>query len=237
VGFSRGGFTVRCLAAFISQVGLLRRISLPLLATLFELWKNDGSSKGSEVLLKLVKSLRDEKLLKDVGIKFLGEWDTVSAMGLPFGQIADREFAFVKDEVPSRVEYAYHAVALNEQRRQFEPMLYMKAEPKSTVRQCGFLGCHSDVGGGNEDAGLSTICLLWMVAGISDACGAQFDDRALLQVLPLIMKPKMEPSGMFQTAWQRATTLVKPREVCGTANAILRPGGTYTTIRSQGKCI
>ncbi|OAG45083.1 hypothetical protein AYO21_00431 [Fonsecaea monophora] len=43
VGFSRGAFAVRCLAAFITQIGLIRRRHLFLLATVFEnWWQNRG---------------------------------------------------------------------------------------------------------------------------------------------------------------------------------------------------
>ena len=38
VGFSQGAFTVRCLASFISEVGLLRRIEVPYLRLFFQDW-------------------------------------------------------------------------------------------------------------------------------------------------------------------------------------------------------
>lgn len=221
---------MRCLAAFISDIGLLRRKSLPFLTTIFELWRRGKPGEKDSPLANLIKTLTDAQFTVKVRIKFLGEWDTVSAMGLPVPQLGDRAFSFVKDKVPSCVDYAYHAVALNERRSSFKPMLYTKASELTTIQQCAFLGCHADVGGGNEDVGLSTISLIWMIAGIRDACGAQFDDQVMLGVQPLIVDFKSNKDGILQGMrnWftKSATTT--------TSQALKTHTGTYTTIRSQG---
>lgn len=45
VGFSHGAYTVRCLASFISCVGLIRRKTLAFLPELFKGWKDELSSQ------------------------------------------------------------------------------------------------------------------------------------------------------------------------------------------------
>ena len=191
VGYSRGAFIVRCLAEFISEVGLLRRIALPFLGLLFKYWVNGKK----EDLTKLKSTLRSDEtpdglqLLYNVDITVLAEFDPVSAIYQldNYKGITDSE----RGKVPSRVQNAFLAMALNEKRPPYKPMLWKTTAPavglKVNVRQCAFLGCHGDIGGGNEDSGLSQLSLLWMVAQVQQATnkkgsrGVQFDENLLLQ--------------------------------------------------------
>ncbi|KAI0860406.1 hypothetical protein F4860DRAFT_479124 [Xylaria cubensis] len=81
---------------------------------------------------------------------------------------------------------------------EWDPVVWeQQLQEGQKVRQCLFLGSHSDIGGGNIDAGLSTISLYWMVARIKKACGARFDKRMLSQfvipervrIMPRITRP------------------------------------------------
>lgn len=177
VGFSRGAFTVRCLANLISKIGLLRRKGLPFLSVLFNLWRQ-GRNSELEIISDALGTLRE----KDVRIKVLAEWDTVSAMGSPLG-FWKNELSSVStlDEVPKAVDNAFLAFALDEKRPKFKPMLWKRKEGSTNVKQCAFLGCHSDIGGGEPDPGLSTVSLLWMISKIKEVCNAEFDNGALLQ--------------------------------------------------------
>lgn len=193
VGFSRGAFTVRCLAEFISKAGLLRRVALPFLGLLFQLWVNGKEEELNKLTQKLAppvddNSSVDEALLHPVTIKVLAEFDPVSAMFDPFQWLRNKNkaIASVQDQVPSKVENAFLAVALNEKRSEFEPMLWKRKSSKQIVRQCAFLGCHGDIGGGNADSGLSQLPLLWMISQVcqatnSSGIAAQFDENQLLQ--------------------------------------------------------
>ena len=188
VGFSRGAFAVRCLALLISEIGLIRRRHLSLLPNVFESW---WRGKG-----KIDPKYRDAEISRAVRIKVLAEWDTVSALW-------SRKFDFVKGEVPSVVDNAFMAIALDEERWSFKPIPWTKrGQPvknwerkpednhKQRVEQRLFTGSHSDIGGGDNDAGLSTISLLWMVSQIQSVSDAAFDRGALLQViLPLSSMP------------------------------------------------
>lgn len=186
-GFSRGAFTVRCLANFIDKVGLLRRKGLPFLRTLFKSWKKWGRADGD----KKVKLGRDldqkltalDQLRTTTKIKILAEWDSVSAIGSPI-RLWPEKFSFVNNEVPWSVDNAFFALALDERRRSFEPRQWTAcANDSTTIDQCAFVGCHSDIGGGNVDVGLSTVSLLWMVARIKEYSCAEFDEQALFQFM------------------------------------------------------
>ncbi|OMP89336.1 hypothetical protein BK809_0006060 [Diplodia seriata] len=197
VGFSRGAFTIRCLADFISKVGLLRRKGLPFLRMLFDHWRRNETSELDKKATAL-----DALRYTGVRIKVLAEFDTVSAMGLPLG-FWKRELSFVEDEVPRAVDNAFFAFALDEKRPSFSPMLWRsKAHSKTIVKQCGFVGCHSDIGGGNPDAGLSTVSLMWMIARIKDTCLAEFDETALFQfITPLQSSFLRDENDVGRRVW------------------------------------
>ncbi|KAI0554544.1 hypothetical protein F4679DRAFT_596478 [Xylaria curta] len=179
VGFSRGAFTVRCLADFISQVGLLQRKTLPFLSVLFQRWMGMKEEPDRERMKSEIRKM-NQTFSVPVKITVLAEWDTVSAIGHVGWR---KKFSFMKETVPENVQNAFLAIALNERRGSFKPMVYTRARLGTNVAQCVFSGCHSDIGGGNLDAGLSTVSLLWMAAKIQGACRASFDHGALLQMV------------------------------------------------------
>ncbi|RSL84188.1 hypothetical protein CEP52_016510 [Fusarium oligoseptatum] len=179
VGYSRGAFTVRCLADFISQVGLLRRKTLPFLSALFKRWTEAKSPEQRSTMKTDIRKV-DPNFSLPVKIKVLAEWDPVSAMGHTGLR---KKFSFVNDAVPSAVEHAFLAVALDERRSSFMPLLWANPPTGIDVAQCAFSGCHGDIGGGNLDSGLSTVSLLWMVSKVERACKVAFDREALLQMV------------------------------------------------------
>ena len=69
------------------------------------------------------------------------------------------------------VEYAFHALALDEERRPFSPTIWEKpagqALPK-VLHQCWFPGVHSNVGGSYDDTQLADITLAWMISQLND---------------------------------------------------------------------
>ena len=94
--------------------------------------------------------------------------DTVSALGLPaplgLPQLTSKKLAFVDDDLSPRLKNVFHALVLNGRRKDFKPVIWANVPVATNVKQCWFLGAHSDVGGGNEDVGLANITLLWMIA-------------------------------------------------------------------------
>ncbi len=89
-------------------------------------------------------------------VDFLGCLDTVGAY-LPIGP--SQQGLFHDLHVSPGVKNAYHAVAMDEDRKSFTPNLMNKREG---ITEVWFPGVHTDIGGGQEDAGLSDITLRWM---------------------------------------------------------------------------
>ena len=108
--------------------------------------------------------LKDDQPL----IKFVGVWDTVDAYGLPIDELTRAWDKVVwpltaKDrDLSKHVGTACHALALDEQRESFEPMLWNE-EGVSNLNQVWFAGVHADVGGGYPDDSLAYVPLNWML--------------------------------------------------------------------------
>jgi uncharacterized protein (DUF2235 family) len=165
-GFSRGAYTARSLAGFIRNSGVLRRQYVHRLEDAYELYRDRSNAthpRSTEAqLFRATYSI-------ETRIKCIGVWDTVGALGIPDipvpTVIADR-WKFHDVTLSTWVDYAFHALALDERRKPFLPTLWDQADdapPTQVVRQVWFAGVHSDVGGGYEAAGLSDTALLWLM--------------------------------------------------------------------------
>ena len=113
-------------------------------------------------------------------MKAVGVWDTVGTLGVPEVKVLghtlfpsnSKEYSFVDTKVPANLEYAYHALALDEQRQPFGPTIweYPKADAASRLKllkQCWFPGMHSHVGGGYRDTSIADISLAWMMTQLA----------------------------------------------------------------------
>jgi uncharacterized protein (DUF2235 family) len=219
IGFSRGAFTVRCVAALIDQVGLLTKLGLVHLQSIYKLWVEQQPIETSlrlhtpwatmtvEIRPQISTAIADPTTLDDrigqlqgsqylkrsVRIKACAVWDTVSALGNPLlMSLRASKNAFepnsalprVDTHVPESIDFAFHALALHERRKHFSPDLWHSHEPtKTTLKQCWFLGTHSDVGGGGKDTGLASISLLWMLSELSSTTGAEFAMKNVMEVV------------------------------------------------------
>ena len=105
-------------------------------------------------------------------IEFVGVWDTVDAYGLPVDELTRAWDKVIwpltaKDRnLSKRIKRARHALALDEQRESFEPMLWNEEggdEGDERILQVWFPGVHSNVGGGYPDESLAFIPLNWMI--------------------------------------------------------------------------
>jgi len=182
-GFSRGAFTVRTLAGFITTCGLLnpqplRSIELLNAAVKYEYKKYRQCYRPVllEKLLGRPKRAGDGRYEKHsypdpprTLIRFIGVWDTVDAVGLPFhlGDIINTVFyryKFPDHNLSPQVEHACHALSIDDQRRAFAPLLWNeKREPRGRIEQVWFAGVHSNVGGGYPKQGMSLVSLEWML--------------------------------------------------------------------------
>ncbi len=186
-GFSRGAYTVRSLSGLINNCGILKGEQAYRIEEAFDLYKNPRYKPKSDYS----KNWRADNCLTDSQqIHFIGVWDTVGAMGLPFsffGLIKDKH-RFYDNKLGSNITYARHALALDEKRNDFEPTIW---EPKDKVnlKQVWFAGVHSDLGGGyavdSDDTTLADISKSWLIKEAEDK-GLLFEDYAKdLQLNPL----------------------------------------------------
>jgi uncharacterized protein (DUF2235 family) len=121
-------------------------------------------------------------------IAFLGVWDTVAAYGMPLEELTRGiddwvwPLSMPNTILSPRVRRARHALALDEERDSFQPLLWdevaeqgMVAQGKvapDRLRQVWFAGVHSNLGGGYADDALSHVSLEWMM-GEARAAGVR----------------------------------------------------------------
>jgi uncharacterized protein (DUF2235 family)/ABC-type multidrug transport system ATPase subunit len=120
-------------------------------------------------------SIRDDTYAPDgqISIKFIGVWDTIVAIGLPFRALSKFWNRFIYTlmfpdyKLSSRVEKCFHAVSIDDKRRSFHPIMWDEREQEASrnpqVEQVWFAGVHSNVGGGYPKQGLSMVALDWMM--------------------------------------------------------------------------
>jgi uncharacterized protein (DUF2235 family) len=176
-GFSRGAYTVRCLAGMLNNCGILKRENAAQIPDAFAFYKNSRARPSSSRAERWRgKRCRDA----DRGrVDFIGVWDTVGALGIPTRVLAfmDEKDLFFDRDLGSNVKIARHAVAIDERRADFTPTLWGD-KAAGSVEQVWFAGVHADVGGGykrsDDDKLLSDIPLAWMTAEAATA-GLEFE--------------------------------------------------------------
>jgi len=210
-GFSRGAYTVRALAGLIQYCGVLdinaarykeRDILTAQIDTCWEdfrkvAFKHSAAadrrgltiSAKEEAARKAATIIRrreygaakpDEK----VDISFIGVWDTVGAIGVPFDEMKEwisRVFPiwFTDNTLGPEVARACHALSIDDERRTFYPELWNEQGGKDIrIKQVWFAGVHSNVGGGYPKQGMSLVTLDWMMTEAGQA-GLRFIDEDL----------------------------------------------------------
>ena len=169
IGYSRGAFAVRSLAGVIDRVGLLRQDEAieRLVQQAFRHYQINNGREAREVF-------SESHCRRDVPIEMIGCFDTVKSLGLraPFvWKWSEIRHSFHNHQLGHHVRHGYHALALDETREAFRPILW-ECEPgrEGIVEQVWFRGSHSDVGGqlaGSRKARpLSNIPLTWMLERI-----------------------------------------------------------------------
>jgi uncharacterized protein (DUF2235 family) len=183
-GFSRGAFTARSLAGMIASCGLLRPGAPLSVEQLFDRYRLHKQARPIWKILFETGEGRpisgEEQRLIDysrrVPIKMLGVWDTVGALGIPFGNIpglSRRSFQFYNTNLSKLYENAYHAMAIDEHRPDFKATLWTRFTPAAPdpnprhdgdqkVEQRWFVGAHANVGGGSMNDELPQVPLAWL---------------------------------------------------------------------------
>lgn len=165
-GFSRGAYTVRALCGLINNCGILKRPDANRIQQAFEHYKKEGPKHAPEGAASI--AFRKQHAHPSRAVQFVGVWDTVGALGVPisFLGLFDRTDEFYDTKLGRNVSIARHALAIDEQRRDFEPTIWQPREGLD-LKQVWFAGAHSDIGGGyaadKQGRRNSDFALRWMM--------------------------------------------------------------------------
>lgn len=179
LGYSRGAFAVRSLAGVIDRVGLLRAecATVRNIRTTYRHYRNQPDSPVARAFVQ-------RHCHAETPIEMIGVWDTVKALGLRLPllwKLTEPQHSFHNHRVGDTVKRGYHALALDERREVFAPVLW-ECPPGWTgkVEQVWFRGTHGDVGGqlGGYEAArpLANLSLVWMLEQ-AESCGLPLPDN------------------------------------------------------------
>ena len=166
-GFSRGAYTVRALSGLINNCGIIIRPDARRIAQAWKMYKSPRAKNHPSGEAAL--AFREQHSHPSRNIHFVGVWDTVGALGIPFSLMGllDSDDEFYDTKMGSNVSIARHALAIDEQREDFQPTIWT---PRAGVdlKQVWFAGAHADVGGAypqDKETGIraSDTPLAWML--------------------------------------------------------------------------
>jgi uncharacterized protein (DUF2235 family) len=186
-GFSRGAYTARALAGLVTKFGILKPgspIGITQLfdrykrtdeQTIWELHEQQDAGATSDFTLEERWMLKYSQPAK---INVVGVWDTVGSLGIPafsIEGISRPTFGYLHTGLRIHLENAYHALAIDEHRKDFAPTLWdvrcpidpnaviAAPRPISRTEQRWFVGAHANVGGGYASDVLAQIPLRWIM--------------------------------------------------------------------------
>lgn len=176
-GFSRGAYTVRSLCGLINNCGILKRPDARLIQQAFDHYKREGDEYAPQGEASV--AFRKKHAQPSRKVHFVGVWDTVGALGVPFSFLGlfDRTDEFYDTKLGRNVGTARHAMAIDERRTDFKPTLWQPREGLD-LKQVWFAGVHSDVGGGyapDEQGRLASDFPLRWIIEQAGAAGLQLE--------------------------------------------------------------
>lgn len=166
VGFSRGAASARMFASKVNNImnngSWYRYSQVPV---------QGGAFNRTETKWKYTHNWLKQQCNVKFNFNFMGLWDTVPSYGATITddskELAGKGYAII---VSSKWNKVVHAVAANEHRSGFavrsifNDQNQAKTYANSTNRiERGFLGAHSDIGGGYKSGDLSDLSLLWIM--------------------------------------------------------------------------
>ena len=209
-GFSRGAYTARTLAGFISRCGVLDistcttdKDVMRKVKGAYKAYRHDYNTLVTRVWRYMFSWLtryrfgftRIDEFTQythengNTPIQFIGVWDTVSAVGFPVMGVSNMidkfiyKYKFPTTTLHKNVRQACHAVSIDDKRKTFHPELWDESnETGSRIQQVWFAGVHANVGGGYQKHGMSLVAMDWMMKK-SQAMGLVFNqnDAAFFQ--------------------------------------------------------
>lgn len=182
LGFSRGAYAARSLSGLISKCGILKPGSPLSIEQLYARYRRRTDKTIRQLLAggPSSYSVLEERWVADycipTNIKFVGVWDTVGSVGNPLAGLRRNvtRYRFLDTHLYLDNEFAFHALALDEHRKQFEPTFWTRtidnnaaqdASPRTLlqVEQRWFVGAHANVGGGYPSDVLAQAPLKWLM--------------------------------------------------------------------------
>ena len=178
-GFSRGAYAVRSLAGVIDRIGLLQQ--------------NHATERNVQLAYRHYRRDPDRPVARAFGRRFchevaqvevVGVWDTVKALGLRLPvlwMLTEGRNSFHNHQLGRSVQHGFHALALDETRSVFAPVLWSCGPDwQGNVEQMWFRGAHGDVGGHigrmRRSRPLANIPLVWMLDR-AQVCGLTLPDH------------------------------------------------------------
>jgi uncharacterized protein (DUF2235 family) len=258
-GFSRGAYTVRSLG------GVLRLCGIPVKGSAGALLRHDTALRAhcvEEAIEKVYKTYGQDEATREkrrvlgdayrttyasaeIAPTFIGVWDTVRALGLPgtSGLVGWRH-AFHDASLDTRVTCARQALAIDESRDMFRPVLWEEIpEDRETgrIKQVWFSGVHSDIGGGYHEQGLADITLDWMIRELEALPDPLHIDLAHLALRPDPLAPQHDERRGLGRVWTKGVRALTQRDALhipsvrsrALAPAIPTPEG-YRPYRPEG---
>jgi len=176
-GFSRGAYTARSLVGLIRKCGVLHSPDPNLVRQAYDLYRDKNVHPDSPEATSFRASFATLPR-----VRFIGVWDTVGELGVPVSGVPfSRDYyRFHDTELSKIVDYAYHALALDENRKDFAPTVWTAHKPENKeVEQRWFIGAHSNVGGGYRHDALPNLALAWLQQKAGE-CGLAFKNDVVV---------------------------------------------------------
>lgn len=177
-GYSRGAYAVRSLAGMVDRVGLLKadHATQRAVRQAYRYYRRGEDGPHAQ-------AFRRRHCHAEVESEALAVWDTVKALGLRVPILwrwSHVKHAFHNHALGASIKHGFHALALDETRKAYAPVLWT-SPPKWSghMEQVWFRGTHGDIGGqihGFEPARpLANIPLVWMLKRL-EGCGLPLPD-------------------------------------------------------------
>lgn len=214
-GFSRGAYTARSLAGIVGYIGILDTPS-PKNIERAEYFYKQRLNKSNKHLVEFATwraanctrhcanqndyefrkscSIASKDIPDIVRIRYVGVWDTVKTIG-----INERKYQWHDHDLSENVDFARHAIALDERRNKFKvtewtniPVLNelasLEGREGEPYQQKYFPGNHGSIGGGGPIKGLSDEVFQWVREGAKDA-GLIFQNSGDAELFHLTPNP------------------------------------------------
>ena len=164
-GFSRGAYAARSIAGLIDRIGLLRKDAATerRVQRAFRYYQRDEQTTASRAFAR-------DSCHSAVTIACIGVWDTVKALGLPY-PLLSRFFPMATEfhdhELGESVRAAFQALATDEDRTAYAPILWERGDWAGHLEQVWFPGAHGDIGGERNclipPIPLTNLSFVWLV--------------------------------------------------------------------------